>query len=151
MPTSWLVLLLVTCVAIAAFAVINGRSGSASSKDPYGSFHLALNEDGGVPEVGTQPQSEWLNMGYWKVRWVVEPYHMPRPTLLCWLRVPQVFLTRANVSGFGSIVLRMKTLGLNLNCETGLALKVINAARIRSGDTVLGNVPSHDTDPPYDH
>lgn len=34
-------------------------------KDPYGTFHLALNK---VHEDERHPQTEWLNMGYWKVR-----------------------------------------------------------------------------------
>ena len=37
--------------------------------DPYGSFHLAFNEDP-HPSKATRdrgPLSEWLNMGYWKV------------------------------------------------------------------------------------
>jgi hypothetical protein len=35
--------------------------------DPYGLFHLSLNK---IPEDSPDnpPETEWLNMGYWKVR-----------------------------------------------------------------------------------
>ena len=34
--------------------------------DPYGLFHLSLNKlPGENPD--TDPKTEWLNMGYWKV------------------------------------------------------------------------------------
>lgn len=32
----------------------------------YGLFHLSLNKDPGQPS-DTDPRTEWLNMGYWKV------------------------------------------------------------------------------------
>jgi hypothetical protein len=34
------------------------------SHDPYGLFHLSLNKR---PGEDTEPLTEWLNMGFWKV------------------------------------------------------------------------------------
>lgn len=36
------------------------------SSDPYGLFHLSLNKLPGE-NPHTEPKTEWLNMGYWKV------------------------------------------------------------------------------------
>jgi Na+/proline symporter len=36
------------------------------SSDPYGLFHLSLNKLPGE-NPHTDPKTEWLNMGYWKV------------------------------------------------------------------------------------
>ena len=41
-------------------------------RDPYGSFHIALNVVD--PASNAAPTTEWLNMGYWKVSTVNEPY-----------------------------------------------------------------------------
>ena len=40
-------------------------AGSSPHLEPYGSFHLALNVLPG--HKGSRPQTQWLNMGYWKV------------------------------------------------------------------------------------
>ena len=37
---------------------------SLRSSEPYGLFHLAFNND---PSNTGAPQTEWLNMGFWKV------------------------------------------------------------------------------------
>jgi hypothetical protein len=36
-------------------------------QDPYGSFHFQLNKLPG-DTLDSPPKTEWLNMGYWKVR-----------------------------------------------------------------------------------
>ncbi len=38
---------------------------SRRSSDPYGTFHLSFNK---VPGSPNPPRTEWLNMGFWKVR-----------------------------------------------------------------------------------
>ena len=39
--------------------------------DPYGLFHLELNK---LPfeDPNSLPETEWLNMGYWKVCFLIE-------------------------------------------------------------------------------
>lgn len=39
-----------------------------SSSDPYGLFHLAFNREPGEAPGSNVPKTEWLNQGYWKVR-----------------------------------------------------------------------------------
>ena len=45
--------------------VLVGLSRTMLSNDPYGLFHLSLNTLPGE-DPDSQPQTEWLNMGYWK-------------------------------------------------------------------------------------
>jgi|SRR6266404_6434313 len=40
---------------------------SRRTSDPYGTFHIPFNRVPGGPDP---PQTEWLNMGFWKVRYV---------------------------------------------------------------------------------
>lgn len=40
--------------------------GFVSSNDPYGMYHIGLNVHPG-DDPRTAPETEWLNMGYWKV------------------------------------------------------------------------------------
>jgi hypothetical protein len=41
---------------------------SKQSSDPYGLFHLSLNKLDGEDV----PHTEWLNMGYWRVRFRIQ-------------------------------------------------------------------------------
>lgn len=41
------------------------RGSKPGHSEPYGSFHLGLNVRPGMDR--SPPQTEWLNMGYWKV------------------------------------------------------------------------------------
>jgi hypothetical protein len=52
--------------ALVAGFVLVGLSWTMLSMDPYGLFHLSLNK---LPEedLESDPRTEWLNMGYWKV------------------------------------------------------------------------------------
>lgn len=43
------------------------RPKSMGVDDPYGLFHLALNRLPGE-DASKAPKTEWLNMGYWKVK-----------------------------------------------------------------------------------
>lgn len=61
--SSWLLPLLIAAFTAAILFAIQSRRTSV--KDPYGSFHLGLNADGSPDD---KPSTEWLNMGYWKVR-----------------------------------------------------------------------------------
>ena len=48
------------------FAVASWLYIQRHHKDPYGLFHLSLNK---LPfeDPNSPPETEWLNMGYWKV------------------------------------------------------------------------------------
>jgi hypothetical protein len=72
--SSWFWLLPIAIVALATvvFVITYGPRTSGSLNDPYGSFHLALNEDYSSDkadgrDVNDRPRTEWLNMGFWKV------------------------------------------------------------------------------------
>jgi hypothetical protein len=52
-------LAIVGCLAIVAWK-------ATQPQDPYGLFHLSLNKLPGE-NSDSDPKSEWLNMGYWKV------------------------------------------------------------------------------------
>jgi len=50
----------------AIFVLIISLAIYMKPSDPYGLFHLSLNKlPGESPD--TDPRTEWLNMGYWKV------------------------------------------------------------------------------------
>jgi len=66
-------LILIVLLAVAIIA-LNKMAG-----DPYGTFHLGLNiREGQDPTKA--PDTEWLNMGYWKV-YPLYPIHLSR--LIC--------------------------------------------------------------------
>ena len=54
-----------TCIGF-IFAVASWLYIQRHHKDPYGLFHLSLNK---LPfeDPNSPPQTEWLNLGYWKV------------------------------------------------------------------------------------
>jgi hypothetical protein len=54
---------------VAVYLMFGWKQGSKS--EPYGSFHIELNRLPGSPK-DVAPETEWLNMGYWKVRRAVQ-------------------------------------------------------------------------------
>jgi hypothetical protein len=58
-----LILYIVIFVILSVLYYLSRRSG-----DPYGTSHLSFNRVPGSPDP---PQTEWLNMGFWKVRYTV--------------------------------------------------------------------------------
>ena len=57
-------ILTVSILAFIIFAVLYTYFSRRTS-DPYGTFHIPFNKVPGGPDP---PQTEWLNMGFWKVR-----------------------------------------------------------------------------------
>ena len=53
-------------LAVSVILIVVVLSLKMSAKDPYGTFHLALNIRPGH-DPSKSPETEWLNMGYWKV------------------------------------------------------------------------------------
>jgi SAM-dependent methyltransferase len=94
---------------------------SGKTKDPYGSFHVSLNASSNSSSV-TSSQTEWLNMGYWKVRFFMI-YLIPWRYLIL-DRIPIYSLLHVEVNW---ILSRVK---LFTNCNSALALKVAQAARL---------------------
>lgn len=41
------------------------------TSDPYGTFHLGLNKLPSDEADDRPPKTEWLNMGYWKVCYMI--------------------------------------------------------------------------------
>ena len=56
----------IMAVSTALLVVLISLAIYLKPTDPYGLFHLSLNKlPGQSPD--TDPKTEWLNMGYWKV------------------------------------------------------------------------------------
>ena len=66
------------------------------SQEPYGTFHLGLNILPGSDPKDV-PKTEWLNMGYWKVRFL-EDYEIHEcRSVDAFHRIPGYFLRLAKV------------------------------------------------------
>lgn len=114
---------LLALLALLAFGFYNAG-------DPYGSFHIAFNITD--PEQGDHPPTEWLNMGYWKVRRVssAPPNAMLTSTIS----------TRPLSQTLAKVCLRFTLLASPANSYIiiALALKVVQAAGCVPGGRVLG-------------
>ena len=68
--------------------------------DPYGMFHIALNIRPG-DDPTTAPETEWLNMGYWKVNIVccaMSLFNLVEILTNCDFRTLKYFLSLVKVS-----------------------------------------------------
>ena len=78
-------IVLLVLVSVAAMQAPSRRD------DPYGTFHLQLNA---VPGQPGPPDTEWLNMGFWKV---IHKLNMDNIQSNEALRIPPHFLKHAKV------------------------------------------------------
>ena len=59
--------LLLIPLSILSYTLYRRPNATAKSEMPYGLWHLSLNKLPGESDEEL-PKTEWLNMGYWKVR-----------------------------------------------------------------------------------